>query len=279
MTEEGWLTRTEVCKRFGVCDDTILFWIKNKNFPAVKDGFFWKFKWSEIDAWCRTVNAVGTRAYKGDDAPVKRAPQPIRTEAATRPAVSYKPLFKLLVDLNMKKKDLAEEAEISMATITKMGRVGSHVNTDVLERICLALNCKIGDIVEIVQVSDKELLIDDADTEDEELVSLDPAACEEFGLTQTEQEIVRFVYEQLQYYRDNPPSYMVNQVRTEIGLSLEESKRSIPSDRFYSLVLNEVIERWGQAGCSLAKKGVPFSLIESGYFQAEEETFGEMTMI
>ena len=65
-------------------------------------------------------------------------------------AVSYKPLFKLLIDKNMKKKDLAEKAGISLATITKMGREGTTVTTDVLARICGALGCSISDIVEVI---------------------------------------------------------------------------------------------------------------------------------
>lgn len=65
-------------------------------------------------------------------------------------AVSYKPLFKLLIDKGMKKKDLAEQAGISFATITKMGKDGTTVTTDVLARICRALDCDISDIVEMV---------------------------------------------------------------------------------------------------------------------------------
>ena len=66
-------------------------------------------------------------------------------------AASYKPLFKLLIDRNMKKKELAEKAGLSLATITKMGKVGTTVTSDVLVKICVALDCKIGDIVEIVE--------------------------------------------------------------------------------------------------------------------------------
>ncbi|MBR7096048.1 MAG: helix-turn-helix transcriptional regulator [Clostridia bacterium] len=65
-------------------------------------------------------------------------------------AASYKPLFKLLIDRNMKKKELAERAGLSLATITKMGKEGAIVTTDVLVKICMALNCGLGDIVEIV---------------------------------------------------------------------------------------------------------------------------------
>lgn len=65
-------------------------------------------------------------------------------------AASYKKLFKLLIDREMKKKDLAEAAGISIATITKMGKDGAVVSSDVLVKICTALNCSMDDIVEIV---------------------------------------------------------------------------------------------------------------------------------
>lgn len=65
-------------------------------------------------------------------------------------AASYKKLFKLLIDRNMKKKDLAEKAGISIATITKMGKDGAVVSSDVLVKICTALECGMDDIVEIV---------------------------------------------------------------------------------------------------------------------------------
>jgi len=65
-------------------------------------------------------------------------------------AASYKPLFKLLIDRNMKKKELAERAGLSLATITKMGRNGTVVTIDVLVKICVALHCELGEIVEIV---------------------------------------------------------------------------------------------------------------------------------
>ena len=63
-------------------------------------------------------------------------------------AVSYKKLWKLLIDKDIKKKDLSTKAGISPATITKMGKNG-HVTTEVLLRICNALECKIEDIIEI----------------------------------------------------------------------------------------------------------------------------------
>ena len=64
-------------------------------------------------------------------------------------AASYKKLWKLLIDKEIKKKDLSSMAGISPATITKMGK-GGHVTTEVLVKICTALDCQMGDIVEIV---------------------------------------------------------------------------------------------------------------------------------
>lgn len=64
-------------------------------------------------------------------------------------AVSYKRLWKLLIDKDMKKKDLCAKAGISAASVTKMGKNG-HVTTEVLVKICTALDCTIDDIMEIV---------------------------------------------------------------------------------------------------------------------------------
>ena len=63
--------------------------------------------------------------------------------------ISYKKLWKLLIDRDMKKKDLVALSGISQSSITKMGK-NENVNTDVLVRVCRALNCDIGDIAEIV---------------------------------------------------------------------------------------------------------------------------------
>lgn len=65
-------------------------------------------------------------------------------------AASYKKLFKLLIDREMKKKELAKAAGVSIATITKMGKDGAVVSSEVLVKICTALGCTIDDIVEIV---------------------------------------------------------------------------------------------------------------------------------
>lgn len=65
-------------------------------------------------------------------------------------AASYKKLFKLLIDRDIKKKELAERAGVSISTITKMGKDGAVVSSDVLVRICTALECNIEDIFEII---------------------------------------------------------------------------------------------------------------------------------
>lgn len=63
--------------------------------------------------------------------------------------VSYKKLWKKLIDMDIRKKDLCVLASISPATVTKMGK-GGHVTTEVLVKICNALNCSIEDIMEVV---------------------------------------------------------------------------------------------------------------------------------
>lgn len=63
--------------------------------------------------------------------------------------VCYKKLLKLLIDKDIKKKDLCAIAHISPASVTKMGKNG-FVTTEILERICLALDCQIGDVMEII---------------------------------------------------------------------------------------------------------------------------------
>ena len=64
-------------------------------------------------------------------------------------SVSYKRLWHLLIDKDMKKKDLMEKANISDYTIRKLNR-GDNVTTDVLVRICHALDCHIADIMEVL---------------------------------------------------------------------------------------------------------------------------------
>ena len=63
--------------------------------------------------------------------------------------VTYKKLWKLLIDRDLKKKDLAAMAELSTYTIQKLNR-NENVNTATLTKICKALNCSFDDIMEIV---------------------------------------------------------------------------------------------------------------------------------
>ena len=67
---------------------------------------------------------------------------------------SYKKLFKLLIDREMKSKELATRAGISQATLAKMKKDGATISSDVLVKICTALDCKLDDIVEIVNVEE-----------------------------------------------------------------------------------------------------------------------------
>ena len=64
-------------------------------------------------------------------------------------AASYKRLWKLLIDRDLKKKDLSQMANISTYTNGKKNR-GDNITTDVLVRICCALDCSIEDIMEII---------------------------------------------------------------------------------------------------------------------------------
>ena len=68
--------------------------------------------------------------------------------------VSYKKLWKLLIDKDMKKKDLQAHSGVSWASITKMSK-NETVSMDVLMKVCKALNCNIGDIVDLLP-SDEE---------------------------------------------------------------------------------------------------------------------------
>ena len=64
-------------------------------------------------------------------------------------AISYKKLWKLLIDKDMMKKDLQQLSGVSSASITKLGK-NENVNTDILQKICTSLECDISDIMEMV---------------------------------------------------------------------------------------------------------------------------------
>lgn len=63
--------------------------------------------------------------------------------------ITYNKLWKLLIDKGMLKKDLMAKANITTSTIAKMGK-NEPVSMDVLVRICIALQCNIGDIVDVI---------------------------------------------------------------------------------------------------------------------------------
>ena len=71
-------------------------------------------------------------------------------------AASYKKLFKILIDREMKSKELAKLANVSPATIAKMKKDGAVVSSEVLVKICTALRCTMDDIVEIIEKKDEE---------------------------------------------------------------------------------------------------------------------------
>lgn len=70
--------------------------------------------------------------------------------------VSYKKLWKILIDKDMKKKDLQASAGISWASVTKLSK-GERVSMEVLMKVCKTLNCDIGDIVELIPTEENEI--------------------------------------------------------------------------------------------------------------------------
>jgi len=73
-------------------------------------------------------------------------------------ALSYKKLWKLLIDRDLKKKDLQAMAGISAASITKLGK-NENVNTEIIEKICIALHCDVSDIMEMQEDKKNEQII------------------------------------------------------------------------------------------------------------------------
>ena len=66
-------------------------------------------------------------------------------------AFSYKPLWKLLIDREMTKKELMRRTSISKSTMDKMGR-GEQVSMDIIDRICHSLQCKVEQVIEYIEV-------------------------------------------------------------------------------------------------------------------------------
>lgn len=69
--------------------------------------------------------------------------------------ISYKKLWKLLIDRDMLKRDLAVKAEISSTSIAKLAK-NENVNTEILRKICTALQCDVSDIMEMVDDASEE---------------------------------------------------------------------------------------------------------------------------
>ena len=67
-------------------------------------------------------------------------------------AISYKKLFKLMIDRDMKKGDLHAATGLSYGTIQKLEN-GENVNMNVVEKVCVALNCQLSDIAEVIHSS------------------------------------------------------------------------------------------------------------------------------
>lgn len=70
-------------------------------------------------------------------------------------SVSYKKLFKLLIDRDLKKKELVNNAGISYSTLRKLDN-GENVNVEVLEKICRYLKCSFDDVVELTPLEDED---------------------------------------------------------------------------------------------------------------------------
>jgi len=68
--------------------------------------------------------------------------------------ISYNKLWKMLIDKNMNKQDLKNATGISSASIAKLGK-GENITTDILLKICEALDCKLEDIMETVREKEK----------------------------------------------------------------------------------------------------------------------------
>ena len=64
--------------------------------------------------------------------------------------ISYNNLWKMLIDKNMNKQDLKELSGVSAASIAKLGK-GENITTDVLLKICEALDCRLEDILETIK--------------------------------------------------------------------------------------------------------------------------------
>lgn len=68
-------------------------------------------------------------------------------------AANYSKLWKLLIDKGMKRTDLREKSGISTGTLAKLGK-NEYVSTEVLDKICVALQCNIADVIEFEHINE-----------------------------------------------------------------------------------------------------------------------------
>ena len=68
---------------------------------------------------------------------------------------TYKPLWKLLIDKDMTKKELMQKAAISKSTIDKMGR-GENISLEIIDRICSLFDCRVEDVIEHCKPKDDD---------------------------------------------------------------------------------------------------------------------------
>lgn len=64
--------------------------------------------------------------------------------------LTFKPLWRTLLDKDMSKTDLRIKASLSTATLAKLSK-GEYVSMEVIERICTTLDCKIEDVIEVIK--------------------------------------------------------------------------------------------------------------------------------
>jgi DNA-binding Xre family transcriptional regulator len=69
--------------------------------------------------------------------------------------ISYKPFLKLLIDKELKKQDIMQLAGISKATIAKLN-TNEYVSLEVVDKLCAAINCQPGDIMEYIPSQQQE---------------------------------------------------------------------------------------------------------------------------
>ena len=74
--------------------------------------------------------------------------------------ICYKKLWKLLIDRDLEKKDLQKMAGISASSIAKLSRP-ENVNTEIIQKICIALNCDVGDVMGMETITEEKVAQDD----------------------------------------------------------------------------------------------------------------------